>query len=85
MTKNRPVDLNNILYEQLERLNDEDLSDEKVVVEISRAKALTGLASQIVANNNMVLSALRTQMRATDMGQTPSLPSALSGRDDDHE
>ncbi|MFZ3132853.1 MAG: hypothetical protein WA125_17545 [Desulfosporosinus sp.] len=68
--KNKFVDLNNHLFEQLERLNDESLSSEKLIEEIQRAKAITGIASQIVANGNMVLNALKTKeefLRGKDM------------------
>lgn len=50
MPKNKLTDLNNHLFEQLERLNDEDLSEEQLAREIKRADAMSKLATQIVNN-----------------------------------
>jgi hypothetical protein len=59
--KNKLVDLNNHLFAQLERLSDEELSGDKLTEEISRAKAVNGIASQIIANGNLVLNSIRTK------------------------
>ena len=58
--KNTLGDLNNHLFEQLERLNDEDLTGDKLLEEINRAKALTNVAAQIINNGNLVLKAKTT-------------------------
>lgn len=55
--KNKLVDLNNHLFEQLERLNDEELSPEKLKQEISRAKAMASIGKVVVENANTVLDA----------------------------
>lgn len=49
--------LNNHLFAQLERLNDADLKGEKLTEEITRAKAVTAVAAQIIANGTLVLEA----------------------------
>ena len=59
--KNTLSDLNNHLFAQLERLGDEEIKGDKLMEEISRAKAVTGIASQIVANGNLVLNSIRTK------------------------
>ena len=57
MVKNTLGDLNNHLFEQLERLNDEDLEGEKLDAEIARAKAISGISRDIISNANLVLKA----------------------------
>lgn len=57
--KNTLADLNNHLFMQLERLNDEDLKGEALQEEINRAKAITQVATQIINNGALVLDALK--------------------------
>ena len=60
--KNTLGDLNNHLFAQLERLGDEDLKGDSLTEEIYRAKAVTGLASQIIANGTLVLKGRALQL-----------------------
>lgn len=60
-TKNTLGDLNNILFEELERLNDSSLSGEELTQEMNRAKAITGVATQVVMNARTVLDAAKFQ------------------------
>lgn len=60
--KNTLVDLNNHLFEQLERLNDEELKGENLKEEIMRAKSITDIASKIIDNANTVLDAKKLQV-----------------------
>lgn len=53
--KNTLTDQNNALFEQLERLNDEDLAGDKLGGEISRSKAMTDVADKIIANATLQL------------------------------
>lgn len=55
--RNSLGDLNNHLFAQLERLGDEDLEGEKLQEEIHRAKAISGIASQIISTGSLVLKA----------------------------
>ena len=53
--KNKLMDLNNHLFEQLERLNDEDLKDDALKAEIKRAKTISSIASKIIDNGSLML------------------------------
>jgi hypothetical protein len=75
--KNTLGDLNNHLFLQLERLADEDLSGEKLAEEIGRAKAVTSVASQIIANGALVLDARR--LVDDRMSADTTLPKMLEG------
>jgi len=57
MTKNKLMDLNNHLFEQLERLNDDDLTTDQLEKEIGRSKAIGGVAQNIISNANLSLNA----------------------------
>jgi hypothetical protein len=75
MPRNTLLDLNNHLFEALERINDEELSGEALDAEIRRARAVSGVASQIIKSGNLALSAMRLKDAATDAGM--SLPPML--------
>lgn len=57
--KNKLSDLNNYLFEQLERLNDDGLSDEQVEREIKKSKAVTDIARTIIDNARVELNAIQ--------------------------
>jgi hypothetical protein len=57
--KNKPIDLHNHLFEQLERINDDDLKGEDFDREVRRAQAMCGIATQIISNRNQIVNAMR--------------------------
>ena len=46
--KNKFIDLNNHLFAQLERLSNEELKGEGLTTEISRSKAISSVANNII-------------------------------------
>jgi len=77
MARNSLGDLNNILFEQLERLNDTDLKGDALREEMDRAKAINGVAEKIIKNGSLVLSAKR--MIDDRMDADLKLPKMLEG------
>ena len=57
MAQNKIADLNNHLFAQLERLNDESIKSDKMELEIKKAMAVSKVASQIIQSNKLVLDA----------------------------
>lgn len=57
--RNSLGDLNNVLFEQLKRLNDESLKADDLKEEISRAKAVADISSKVISNGNLVLEAAK--------------------------
>lgn len=59
MAKNTLSDLNNHLFLQLERLNDEDLTTEQLQKESLRAKHMANIGKQIIENAKVTLEAAK--------------------------
>ena len=55
--KNTLTDLNNYLFEQLEKIADADLKGEELEKEIKRGEAVTKIAKTIIENGALALSA----------------------------
>lgn len=72
------MDLNNHLFEQIERLNDDDLSNEELDKEIKRSKAMTDVSSQII--NNAALGLDAEKLRATYGNREIHLPGMLDNK-----
>lgn len=57
--KNRLSDLNGHLFAQLERLSDEDMTDDQVAVEAKRGKAIVAVADKIIKNAALRIEATK--------------------------
>lgn len=75
--RNKLGDLNNHLFEQLERLNNEELTGEELQEEITRAKAVSSIASQIISNGSLVLKAMDFNDKKLDLDKM--VPKMLEG------
>ena len=80
--KNKIQDLNDHLFAQLERLNDEDLTAEQLDKEITRSKAVSGIASQIINNARLALDATKLQVEFGTAARTGvALPEMLENKE----
>lgn len=78
--KNKLVDLNNHLFAEIERLSDEDLKGKELAKEIRRARAVAGLAAQVINNGRLALEA----QRLLQGGEVPEIPKMIAnGKQDD--
>lgn len=75
--KNKIIDLNNHLFLQLERLNDENLSDEDLQKEIGRSKAITSVSREIISSSATVLKALELKAEYQGLAEN-DLPQLLN-------
>lgn len=66
--KNSLQDLNNILFEQIERINDDSLSDEEREAAIEKAETINKLGITIVSNANVQLKAYQEFGRPASKG-----------------
>lgn len=70
--ENKLTDLNNILFEQIERLNDDDLRGDALKQQIKRSRAIESVAGMIIANANTVLKAEKLKMEYAMDDRDPS-------------
>lgn len=74
--KNTLTDLNNYLFEAIERLNDDSLDPDELDKEIKRSEAVTNVANTIIANGEM---AIRAQKVMYDYGRGEKVEIPLLG------
>lgn len=67
MAKNKLADVTDHLIAQMERLRDEDLSEEALRAEIARAGALAGLAREITGAGALAIQAARLRADGADL------------------
>lgn len=71
--KNTLADLNNYLFESIERLNDDDLDDDGLAKEIERSKAIQNVAKTIIDNGNLALQ-MKKHMDQYGKGEGVEMP-----------
>lgn len=72
--KNKLVDLNNHLFEELERLNNKELKGEELQEERERAKSMANIAQTIINNGEL---ALKAQKHFDEYGKADHIPDIL--------
>lgn len=79
--KNDLIALNNYLFEQIERLNDDDLTDEGLDREIRKSESIVKVSEKIINTGELLFKV----MKHTDeygYGQNRSVPAMLSVGED---
>ena len=75
--KNNLADLNNYLFETLERLMDDDLSPEEMEKEITRSKAVTSVAETLIHNGELALKTMISLNEYRTTGELAPVPKML--------
>ena len=72
MARNTLGDLNLHLFEQIERLMDDELTGEKLKEEVFRANAVAKIAKEIVEAGRLVLDVKKFEDQKLDLDSKPS-------------
>ena len=75
------ADLNELLFEELERLTNDSLTEEELEQEIKRSKAITDVSSKIIANGTLMFNA-KKHMDEYGKGDGVAVPVLGIGRGD---
>ena len=57
--RNTLSDLNDVLFEQIERVNDDDLVGAELEVQLKKSRVINSIASQIIQNGNLIFKAVK--------------------------
>lgn len=76
MVKNSFLDVHNLLMEELERLNDIDVTSESFQLETQRADSMVNVAMAIAEGGNVVIKATKLQY---DIGNVAGVSTYLLG------
>ncbi len=71
--KNSLIDLNDHLFAQLERLNDESLKGDDLKDEIERSKAMTSVSGKVIENASLVLEAHKLKLDHVNLQDLPKM------------
>ena len=74
--KNTIADLNNYLFEQLERLNDDELTEDQLERELRKTDSVVKVSETIISNAELALKAIK-HADEYGYGQQRSMPKLL--------
>lgn len=80
--KNTLADLNNYLFEQLERLNDDELTDDQLERELKKTDNIVKISEKIIQNGELALKTMK-HMDEYGYGQNRSVPKMLDSTERD--
>lgn len=80
--KNTLADLNNYLFEQIERLNDDELNGDELEAELRKADAITKVSEKIIQNGELAFKTMK-HMDEYGYGNVRSVPAMLSSGEKD--
>ena len=72
MARNKLTDLNDHLFAQIERLNDETLTPEQMELELKKADAMEKVSKQILDSSRVALDAENLKLKILEKGYTMS-------------
>lgn len=75
--KNTLADLNNYLFEQIERLNDDELDADGLEAELRKADAIVKVSEKIIQNGELAFKTMK-HMDEYGYGQMRAVPAMLS-------
>ena len=64
MPKNKITDLNNLLFAQMERLNEDEITPEQLELEMKRTQSMTNIADKIIESNKVTIEAMKIMAKA---------------------
>ena len=81
MVRNQLTDLNNHLFEQLERLNDPELTEADLVLESQRTRLMSVVAGEIIRTQTTALKMVDTLSVIKDSVSVPTMLEGDGGDD----
>jgi len=80
--KNTLADLNNYLFEQIERLNDDNIDEAQLEREIRKADSIVKISEKIIQNGELAFKTMK-HMDEFGYGQNRSVPKMLDSKSED--
>lgn len=77
--KNTLADLNNYLFEQIERLNDDEATEEQLGWEIKKSDSIVKVADKIIQNGELAFKTMK-HMDEYGYGQMKTVPKMLDSK-----